>query len=225
MESQTSTNDSYIDLMEEWARCNASGSPLIADWAGWDALPDELLALQPDLSSSAEEAEQLPDVDLLDTLTETEGLLLGSPLVPLPTPSSFDETEQQLIDGIDIMRELATSTGRPRLAILSTVDRIAGERLTDEDLMDELYGPQPGPSSAIDEGQFSEDDEGIMEQIYQSLPPIADERPMNDPADLLDALYGPQPSPSSAINVQTGGAVETKPWRPWADTASSGKKF
>src|SRR2546425_3027981 len=76
MESQTP--DCYGDLMKDWAICNALGSSPIADgsdvdWADWGALPDELLELQPDLSSTAEEAGQLPDVDLLIALTETEG--------------------------------------------------------------------------------------------------------------------------------------------------------
>src|SRR3989442_3652270 len=118
MERQTS--DYYGDLMKDWAICNALGSspiadgPEVDDWLAWEALPDELLELQAGPSTSAEEAGQLPDVDLLIALTETEGALLDEPLLPIPS-SIDDRTERVLSDAEDIIAiELAVSSGSTR---------------------------------------------------------------------------------------------------------------
>ena len=255
--------------MKDWAICNALGSSPIADgsgvdWADWGALPDELLELQPDLSSTAEEAGQLPDVDLLIALTETEGALLDEPLLPIPS-SIGDRTEQMFSDAEDIIaRELVVSSGSTPHLIPSPIDDetelydslpfIVGEQpLVDaEDLLDALYGSQPGPLPSIDEGdERATGDTGAFQgERYETQPgpssTVDEEEQFSDANDIMDELYRSSIPADVAQwaddierllasmedshpidNAQAGGAAEARPipWRPWIDVDTSGKKF
>src|SRR3989442_615171 len=164
--------------------------------------------------------------------------------MPHLVPSPIDDETEQPLDADCIIGE-----------VYDSLLPIAGEQpLVDaEDLLDTLYGSQPGPSASIDgrDGRPTDDVGHLRGDLHKSRPGPSsavddEEEQFSDANSIMDELYhssiptdvaqwaddierllaSMEDSPP-IDNVQAGGAAAARPipWRPWIDVDTTGKKF